>query len=355
MSDTRDDTTDHGDGEERSDTGRRTDGDDADSDQTPLYFHVSGDIVPATEATVSVRDRGFMYGDAAFETVRAYGGGLFRWEDHAERLENTCETLSMDHGLSRKTLENRIHDTLSANGFEDAYVRLSITRGVQPGKLTPDPAVDPTVVVIVKPLPRGGRPENGGSSRWDSPATVRSVERRRPPKAVMPSHVKTHNYLGGILARLEIRGTNADEALLRDAEGNVAEGTTSNVFFVDDRALHTPSLDGPVLPGVTRQVVIELAATEGIPVTEGTYTMADIRAADEVFLTNTTGEVWPVASLHGERVGDPEDWNDFSSDTDQPKGNPEAPSDAFNPYPGGPVTRLLARLYDERIEAKFYR
>lgn len=324
---------------------------------TPLY-HVDGELVPAEEASVSVSDRGFLYGDAAFETIRAYGGELFRWEDHAERLGNTCETLALDHGVSDSTLRERIDATLEANRFEDAYVRLSITRGVQPGKLTPDPEVDPTVVVIAKPLARGGRPDRGGEPRWDGPASLQTVETRRPPASVVPSHVKTHNYLVGILARLELRGTDADEALLCDIDGNVAEGTTSNVFFVDDRALHTPSLDGPVLPGVTRQVVLELAREEGIPVDEGTFSLADVREADEVFVTNTTGEVWPVATVDGEPVGtDPT--GSVESDVGS-KSEADAESDVGSEsesdyrYPGGPVTRLLARLFDERIEDRFY-
>lgn len=303
-----------------------------------LHYHVDGEIVPAEAASVRVDDRGFMYGDAAFETVRAYGGELFRWDDHADRLRNTCETLEMDHGLADAELRARIDETLEANGLEDAYVRLSITRGVQPGKLTPDPDVDPTVVVITKPLPRGGRPENGGQPRWDGPATLRTVDVRRPPESVMPSHLKTHNYLGGILARLELRGTDADDALLCDVDGNVAEGTTSNVFFVDDRALHTPSLDGPVLPGVTRQVVLDLARQEGIPIDEGTFAPSDVLSADEVFITNTTGEVWPVSSIDGRPIGD-----DTAADR----------TDTV--YPGGPVTRLLARLFDDLIEDEFYR
>ena len=307
----------------------------------PLTYHVDGELVSADEASVAVNDRGFMYGDAAFETLRAYGGDLFRWEDHAERLANTCETLELDHGLADEDLRARIDETLAANDLEEAYVRLSITRGVQPGKLTPDPAVDPTVVVIVKPLPRGGRPDQGGEPRWDGPASLRTVDIRRPPENVMPSHLKTHNYLGGILARLELRGTDADEALLCDVEGNVAEGTTSNVFFVDDSALHTPSLVGPVLPGVTRQVVLELAREEGIPIDEGTFDPADVRGADEVFITNTTGEVWPVASVDGEPVGSAGGDGPFSEDS-------------HGLYPGGPVTRLLAHLFDDRIESEFY-
>src|SRR6056297_3041302 len=98
-----------------------------------MYFHVDGDLVPAAEATVSVKDRGFMYGDAAFETLRAYGGDVFQWDAHAERLRETCDLLSLDHGQSDQDLRRRVDETLAGNDLDDAYVRLSITRGVQPG------------------------------------------------------------------------------------------------------------------------------------------------------------------------------------------------------------------------------
>jgi branched-chain amino acid aminotransferase len=284
-------------------------------------YHVDGELVPAAEATVSVRDRGFMYGDAAFETLRAYGGSVFAWDAHARRLAGTCELLQLDHGLSTADLRERVDETLAANDLSEAYVRLSVTRGVQPGKLTPAPEVDPTVVVIVKQLPRGGRE---GDPVWHGPATVQTVKTRRVPDRAIPARAKTHNYLNGILARLELRVTSADEALVLDSGGNVAEGATSNVFFVSDDALCTPSLDGPVLPGVTRDVVLDLAHEEGIPVREGAFTPDDVRGAAEVFLTNTTWELRPVATVDGIDCG------------------------------GGPVTTLLSRLFDQRVEREHY-
>ena len=286
----------------------------------PVY-HVDGELVPADEATVSVRDRGFMYGDAAFETLRAYGGELFEWAAHADRLAETCDVLELDHGLEAGALRERVEETIAANGFEEAYVRLSVTRGVQPGKLTPDPEVDPTVVVVVSELPRGGR---GSDPVWDGPATVQTVKTRRMPDRALPARAKTHNYLNGILARLELRVTGADEALMLDSAGHVAEGATSNVFFVADGALCTPSLDGPVLPGVTRRVVIDLAREEGIPVREGQFTPDDVRNAAEAFVTNTTWELRPVATVDGIDCG------------------------------GGPVTTLLSSVFDERVERECY-
>jgi branched-chain amino acid aminotransferase len=285
------------------------------------FYHVDGELVPASEATVSVDDRGFRYGDAAFETLRAYGGTIFAWDDHVGRLERTCEALSLEHGLDASDLRARIDETLAANDLADAYVRLSITRGVQPGKLTPQSEVDPTVVIYVKPLPRGGLE---GDPVWDEPATVETVETRRIPDEALPAAAKTHNYLNGILARAEL-GADADEALMCDLEGAITEGATSNLFFVRDGTLHTPATDRPVLPGITREIVLELARDVGVAVHEGRYEPADVLEVDEAFLTNRTWELRPIATLDGQEIG------------------------------GGPVTERLSALYDERVEETCYR
>jgi len=282
-----------------------------------MRYHVGGELVPADEASVSVSDRGFRYGDAGFETLRAYGGTVFRWDDHAERLARTLDALGFDDRPDARDLRERVRETLAANDLEDAYVRVSVTRGAQSGKLSPGPA-DPTVVVVTKPLPRGG---TVGEDVWDAPATARVVETRRVPSEALPSHAKTHNYLNGVLARLELDGE--DEALLRDTAGNLAEGATSNVFWVRDGVLHTPALDD-VLPGITRRVVRELAADLDVPLETGTYDLDALRGADEAFLTNTTWEVRPVRRVGDTAIG------------------------------GGPVTDRLADAFDERVEAAHY-
>jgi len=290
-----------------------------------LTFHVDGDLVPADEATVSVRDRGFQYGDAAFETLRTYGGEPFAWTAHRDRLQRTAEALGFSEAVP-ENLRARVDETLAANDLADAYVRLSVTRGVQPGKLTPDHDVDPTAVVVVKPLPRGGVE---GESVWTDPAAIQTVRTRRVPDAALPADAKTHNYLNGILARLELRRAatdefSADEAIMRDIEGTVTEGATSNLFFVDSGVLKTPTTELPILPGVTRSIVLELAESEEFPVEEGRYEVGDVREADEVFLTNSTWELRPVTSVDGISVG------------------------------VGPMTKLLARLFDERVEREYY-
>lgn len=290
-----------------------------------MQYHVDGELLAREEATVSVADRGFRYGDAAFETMRAYGGAVFALDRHLDRLAATCEALGMPAAVP-DDLPARIDEILDANDLADAYVRASVTRGVQPGKLTPRATVDPTVVVVVKRLPRGGV---DGERVWDDHATVQSVKTRKIPGEAVPADVKTHNYLNGILARLELRrvtneGYRPDEALLRDVDGNVAEGATSNVFFVDDGALKTPEA-GDLLPGLTRERVLDLAAEEAFPVETAVYDLDDVRQADEAFLTNTTWEIRPVDTVDGISIG------------------------------GGPVTALLQRLYDERVETRCYR
>jgi branched-chain amino acid aminotransferase len=285
---------------------------------TDPVYSVDGDLVPASEATVPVDDRGFQYGDGAFETLRAYGGSPFEWPAHRARLARTCDRLGMADALPDDAGE-RVRTTLAANEFDDAYLKLSVTRGVQPGTVTPETTVDPTVVVYAKPLPRGGV---GSDPVWDGPASLRTVDTRRHPGDVLPTDGKTHNYLNSVLARLELRDTDADEAVLCDADGAVASCATGNVFHVVDGRLHTPAT-GPALPGVTREVVLELAAEAGVEATTGTYAPADLRAADEAFVTNSTWEVRPVASVDGAAVGP------------------------------GPVTRTLAARFDERVESLY--
>jgi len=304
-----------------SDTGRESEEDRNDE----RLFHVDGTLVPESAATVSVRDRGFMYGDGVFETLRVYGGEPFEWRDHRERLGRVAERLGLADAVPGD-LRERVDETLAANDLADAYLKVSVTRGAQPGTLTPDPDVDPTVVVYVADLPRGGVE---GESVWDGPATVQSVRTRRPADAALPADGKTHNYLSGILARLELQraardGVTADEAVMRTPEGYLGSGAASNLFFVDGGTLKTPTTDLPVLPGVTRSVVLSLAAEEGFPVEQGRFGVDDLRSADEAFLTNSTWEIRPIASVDGLALGQ------------------------------GPMTKLLACLFDERVEREHY-
>ncbi len=293
-----------------------------------LQYLINGELVPASAATVSVRDRGFMYGDAAFETLRVYGGTPFEWDRHIDRLTQSCERLGFGDSVpSRDTLREQITRMLTANDLQEAYVKLSVTRGEQPGKLTPKRDVEPTVVAICSPLSRGGL---AGNHVWDEPATISIVETTQSPASALPPGAKTHNYLTGILARLELRGSDVDEAMLLSTEGYLTEGATSNLFFVHDGVLSTPTTSLPLLPGITRKVVLELAEELDIPAETGRYTPESLVDADEVFLTNSTWEIRPVTR--------------FADD---------ASRQYEREYEVGTVTRRLQRAFDERVETLY--
>jgi branched-chain amino acid aminotransferase len=289
----------------------------------PVTYHVNGDLVPADEATVSVRDRGFRYGDGAFETLRVYGGFVFEWAAHADRLLNSCDALGIEPP-PRGDLRDRVRETVAANALDEGAVRLSVTRGAGGGRLTP-PARggrDPTVVVTAAELPPGGP----RGDVWKGPATAALTDVRAIPDASIPADAKTHNYLDGVLARRVAARADADAALLRSGDGAIAEGAAANLFLVRDGTVHTPALDGPVLPGVTRRIVVECARERGVPVETGTYRPADLRGADEAFLTNTTWEVRPVGRL-----------------VEPPDGDGTAVG-------GGPVTDRLRSAFGEHVE-----
>lgn len=291
------------------------------SDSDTEYYHVDGTVVPAERAAVNVRDRGFTYGDAVFERLRAYGGGPFEWAAHVDRLERSATRLDFEEALPpRDDLHDRVTETLDANDLSEASVRLSVSRGIQSGALTPDPRVDPTITVVVESLPRGG---TDGQRVWDEPATLRTVETRRPPAEVFPSDIKTHSYLNGVLARLDLPD-DADEALVRSMDGYVAGGAGSNLFLVHNGTLYTPTATLPLFPGVTRGVVLDIAQGESFPVETGRYTLTDVREADELFLTNSTWEVRPVTEVDGYEK------------------------------PVGPITKLCGRLFDRRVERAHY-
>lgn len=284
-----------------------------------LQYHVDGELRPAEAATVSVADRGFRYGDGARETVRAYGGGLHEWAAHRGRLERTCEVLSIP---VPDDLRERVEATLSANDLDDALLEVVVSRGEGGDGPTPPAAAstDPTVVVTVEAAPRGGR---SGSPPWDRPARVRTVDRRRPATATLPTGLKTASYLSPVLARLELDGE--DEALVRDGDGAVVGGAASNACFVDDDGVHAPDPDAvPAFPGVLQRVLLDHARDQGIPVTLGRYVPRDFRTAEEVFLTSTAWGIRPVDRVDGAPVG------------------------------AGPVTDLLRTTFANRIEAEFY-
>jgi branched-chain amino acid aminotransferase len=258
---------------------------------------VNGRFQPAAEACVSIFDRGLLYGDGIFETFRSYDGRPFCFNDHLRRLRRSARSIGLRLPQPADWFRRQIAVLLDANRLSDALIRLTITRGIGPPGLEPPASVSPTIILFARPFT--GYP--AGLTRRG--LTVVIARTKRPPPGAAPPHAKSLNYLVGILAKRDASRRRAHDALLLSAEGHLCEGTTSNLFFVRGGILHTPSSGTGLLEGITRHVILGLARRLRIPVRQGMFHPNELWTADELFLTNTSYEVMPVARVDGRRIG----------------------------------------------------
>ncbi|MEE9305093.1 MAG: aminotransferase class IV [bacterium] len=264
-----------------------------------MIIYLNGEYVPAEEARVSVFDRGFLYGDGIYETLRVYGGRVFKLEEHLVRLERSAQLIRMDPPLSREAFAEAIDTCLKVNDLSDALVRIGVSRGEasEPG-LDPALVVGPPTVVIA---PRPFEPYPEAMYEAGIRAAVVSV-RRNPTEALNPA-IKSTNFLNNILAKMEALGAGADEAIMLNTDGHIAEGTTTNIFWVAGETLCTPPLEAGVLDGVTRSVTITLAEDLDYQFLEVLRGRSALEEAEEVFVTSTSYEIMPVTSIDGKPVG----------------------------------------------------
>lgn len=260
---------------------------------------LDGKIVDGADARVPVTDHGFLYGDGVFEGIRVAAGRVYRIDDHLARLDASARAIGMDLAAvgGRGALGEIVLETLRAFGHADAYVRLIVSRGE--GALGVDPTSCPTPRVVciaaalrLFPEELLARGLDLVTSRW-----------RRPSPDMLDPAVKSMNYLNNALAKLDARRQGADEALLLNAAGLVAEASVANVFVAAAGVLRTPPPCDGALAGLTRAGVLEIAAELGIPSEERSLRRVDLLAADEVFLTGSGAGIVPVRSLDGEPVG----------------------------------------------------
>ncbi|OIP65527.1 MAG: branched-chain amino acid aminotransferase [Nitrospirae bacterium CG_4_9_14_3_um_filter_53_35] len=258
---------------------------------------INGEFFPEEEARISVFDHGFLYGDGIFETLRSYSGRIFRIMDHLDRLFESARRIRLTMSWDRPALRAVLKECLNANECGDAVLRLSISRGVGPAGLDPDLCKGPTMTVLTRPF--SGYPEK----MVEKGIPIAWVHiRKNLPEALDPG-IKSTNFLNNILAKIEAKKSGADEGILLNHDGFLAEGSVSNIFFVKDRILFTPALSAGILDGISRKVVLEIAATKGIPVEEGLFPSEKLDTADEIFLTNTTYEVMPVSRINQKKLG----------------------------------------------------
>ena len=288
------------------------------------YFN--GRIVPEREVVVPFRDRGFKYGDAAFDMTRTFHGRPFKLKEHIDRLYRSLRYLRIDPGLGPAEMVSVSEEVLERNRHfltpeTDYWLGQRVSRGVDAVGDEGWEHTGPTVIVECIPLPLKAR----ARLFRDGIDIVVPPTRRVPPDSLSP-RAKTHNYLNLIMADLEAKAQDKEAwSVLLDADGHIAEGIGSNIFLVRDGSVLTPR-ERFVLPGVSRQAVIDLCGAQSIPCREGDLDLYDAATADEIFMTSTSLCICPVRSIGGRKLADP--------------------------VPG-PITRRLTQAYARSVDCDF--
>jgi branched-chain amino acid aminotransferase len=259
-------------------------------EMTPLVY-VNGRWLPEERALVPANDHGFLYGDGIYETLRVYGGRVFLIDAHLRRLEASAKGIGLRLPLKRAAFAGLLAESVARQRLDEAVIRLTVTRGAGPYGF--DPRLCPTPTVVVAARAFHGYPPAFHAKGLN--LAVVSVPRNNA--AALPPSVKSTSCLNGILAKMEAIRMKADEGLFLTDRGHLAEGTVSNIFLVHRGRLLTPRLDGDLLPGTTRSLVLRLAGAFRLPVHETLLRPEQLRTADEIFLTNTTMEVMPVGRV----------------------------------------------------------
>lgn len=263
----------------------------------PGLVSINGKLVPSEEAMVSVFDHGLLYGDGVFEGLRIYGGKVFRLAEHLERLYESALAICLEIPIDLKAMTEATLAAVAANELEEGYIRLIVTRGVGTLSLDPHLCKDPQVIIIAASIALYP-PEF-----YEKGLTIitSSVIRNHP--AALSPRVKSLNYLNNIMAKIEGHEAGCVEVMMLNHKGEVAECSGDNLFVVKRGELFTPPKNAGILDGITRQVVLELAAAEGIPAHESALTKHDVYIADEVFLTGSGAEVVPVVKVDSREIG----------------------------------------------------
>lgn len=245
------------------------------------FVYLNHHLIPQAEARIPIGDRGFRFGDGVFETIRVVQTAPYQWEYHLQRLIQGLETLRII--FDTNTLLENCKTLITKNQLSDGFLRIAISRGVGSQGYLPT-ATTPTLVIETLPL----------VAPPDKPVTLWLSSYQKPMPASLPLHAKTMQGLNSTLARMEARDHQCFEALLLNHEGQICEGSSSNIFWVKEGALYTPSLDAGVLPGSMREAILRLSP---LPVVQGLFPLEALHMAEEVFLTNVAWRALPVSAL----------------------------------------------------------
>jgi len=258
---------------------------------------INGKLLPVKDATISVLDRGLFYGDGIFESLRTYNGKPFQLEQHLKRLLQGAKTLSIRSLPSSTQLKTAVLKTLKANNFKKSYIKIIITRGLSKkrGLSLKNATGKPTIIIIVEE--QKSYPKKMFSVGWK--VIISQIIRPDVPS----SRIKSLNYINNLLARREAEKAKANEAIMLDDRGYLAEGTISNVFIVKHGAIYTPSKTAPILPGLTRNLVIKLAKQSAFKVIEKNITPKELYTADECFITFSGPGIVPITRIWQKKIG----------------------------------------------------
>lgn len=264
---------------------------------TQAICWINGKIISADQAHVSVFDHGLLYGDGVFEGLRFYSGKIFRLQEHLERLVYSMRALALPLPVELDQIKQALYETVSAFNGNNGYLRLIITRGKGALGIDPRSCEHPTLFIIADQLSMISEEIRTHGARLIIAST------RRLSTDGLDPRIKSLNYLNHIMGRMEANHANADEAVLLNSAGRVAEGTADNIFVVKAGRLLTPPVTEGALQGITRDTLLELAASAKIPSAEEHLAPYDLYTADECFLTGTGAELIPVREIDGRPVG----------------------------------------------------
>ncbi len=261
-------------------------------------IYVNGDYVRKSEAVISVYDSGFQHGDGVYEGIRTYGRKVYRLEEHLKRLYESCYTLGIDVGKTKEELTEIVKELIRRNidaGFHDLHMRLQVTRGfkVQTGMHPTLNITTSSIVICVDQKPPIFNKEG---------ITLVTTWLKRYSPSYMDPKIHCCNQLNQIMAACEAIRQGADEAIMLDQNGFVAETNSTNLQMIKDGVLVLPTIDSQ-LPGITRKTMIQIAKQLGMEVEERNVTVSEYYNADEVFICGTVGEVVPVKMIDGKKIG----------------------------------------------------
>ncbi|HUF77249.1 MAG TPA: branched-chain-amino-acid transaminase [Longimicrobiales bacterium] len=262
-----------------------------------MKVFIDDQIVDRAEARISVVDHGLLYGDGVFEGMRAHDGVVFAIERHLQRLTIGARALHLELPGGVDGIRDVVLRTLEADGGGDRYIRLLVTRGDGPLGLDPTRCERARVVCIVDTIALFSDEKRAAG------LSLITSSFRRPPPDVLDTRIKSLNYLNNVMAKGEAVRQGADDALMLNLRGHVAETSVANLFVVRDGTLMTPPVTDGCLPGITRHTVIECARELGIPFVERTLGRMDLFGADEAFMTGTGAGIVRISKLDGERIG----------------------------------------------------